>query len=506
MTRVVVVGAGVGGLSAAAVLANRGCDVTVLEAQVYPGGCAATYYHQGYRFDSGATLSGGFYPGGPMDLLAQQAGIESWEARPVEQVMNVHLPDAPVIQVLPGPERWEARRRAFGPTAATFFEWQEQTAGVLWDLALRLPPWPPEWRTLLRLGSTGLGWAAADPLRRLVPALFTDAFSTVASRLPLPNSQGSRRLRLFVNAQLLISAQSVAGETNALYGAAALDLPQRGVVQLRGGMGAIANRLVEAIERSGGQVLLRQEVVRVEEKRSRPAGVHTRRGNFFPADHVIINLPPWNVRQMLDQSWLERLPRLQTAPPAPQDGWGAFVLYLGVPEHLIPPGLPLHHQVVVGEPLGEGRSLFLSISPGWDTERAPSGKRALTLSTHTALQPWWELRQQSEAAYHERKEAYTCQLLAAAETVLPGVRAAAELVMPGTPVTFERFTRRSLGWVGGFPQTSLSRTWSPRLSPGLWLVGDSIFPGQSTAAVALGGMRVAREIEAKYNKVGQEAI
>ncbi len=51
--------------------------------------------------------------------------------------------------------------------------------------------------------------------------------------------------------------------------------------------------------------------------------------------------------------------------------------------------------------------------------------------------------------------------------------------MDGTPVTFQRFTGRSLGWVGGFPQTSLFRAWGPRLGRRLWLVGDSIFPGQS---------------------------
>ena len=33
--------------------------------------------------------------------------------------------------------------------------------------------------------------------------------------------------------------------------------------------------------------------------------------------------------------------------------------------------------------------------------------------------------------------------------------------------------------------------WGPRLMDGLWMVGDSIFPGQSIPAVALGGMRVA---------------
>ena len=82
-------------------------------------------------------------------------------------------------------------------------------------------------------------------------------------------------------------------------------------------------------------------------------------------------------------------------------------------------------------------------------------------------------------------------MLAAVEVALPGLRDAARLVMPGTPVTFQHFTRRKWGWVGGFPQTHLLRALGPRLAPHLWLVGDSIFPGQSTAAVALGGLRVA---------------
>ena len=88
-------------------------------------------------------------------------------------------------------------------------------------------------------------------------------------------------------------------------------------------------------------------------------------------------------------------------------------------------------------------------------------------------------------------------MLAAAERAVPGLRDAADLVIPGTPVTFQRFTRRDRGWVGGFPQTSLLRGWGPRLAPGLWMVGDSVFPGQSTAAVALGGLRVAGAVLAE---------
>ena len=70
MKRILVIGAGFGGLAAAAELSQRGHAVTVLEAHVYPGGSAGTFYHQGYRFDAGATLAGGFAPGGIIDSLS----------------------------------------------------------------------------------------------------------------------------------------------------------------------------------------------------------------------------------------------------------------------------------------------------------------------------------------------------------------------------------------------------------------------------------------------------
>jgi phytoene dehydrogenase-like protein len=170
------------------------------------------------------------------------------------------------------------------------------------------------------------------------------------------------------------------------------------------------------------------------------------------------------------------------------------MVYVGLDKTTVPEHAPLHHQVVVQEPLAEGNSVFLSLSPAWDDSRAPVGQCVMTLSTHTEFTPWWQLFEHDRAAYESRKAMYVDQILAAAERVIPKLRDAAALILPGTPITFHRYTRRAWGWVGGFPQTHLLRAWGPRLSPDLWMVGDSIFPGQSTAAVALGGMRVAQAI------------
>lgn len=503
MSRIVVIGAGVGGLATAAVLARAGLAVTVLEAHIYPGGCAGTFYHQGYRFDAGATLAGGFYPGGPMDLVAQATGVEQWPAHAADPAMVVHLPDGSAVTRWTDERRWQEHRRVFGPQAEAFWCWQERTADALWNLALQTPPWPPQTPSdLLRLGQKGLVWLSQNSLKTL-PALAADAFRPVAAHL----RHAPERLRLFVDGQLLIAAQATSGQANALYGASALDLPRRGVVHLAGGMGAIAETLAQSVRRHGGQVHYRQEASRIVVEQGRPVAVETKRGKSFPADIVIANLTPWNMTQLLGENAPPQLRSFVSSPPrlpASFDGWGAFMVYVGLDGAAIPANFPLHHQVIAREPMAEGNTVFLSLSPAWDENRGPAGQRALTLSTHTRLADWWQLFEHERPAYEARKNAYVERMLTAAETALPGLHEAAELILPGTPVTFQRFTRRAWGWVGGFPQTSLFRAWGPRLGPGLWLVGDSIFPGQSTAAVALGGLRVAGTILSELG--GQAAL
>ncbi len=497
--RVVVIGAGIGGLTTAAILARQGLDVTVLEAHVDPGGCAATFFHRGYRFDAGATLAGGFYPHGPMALIAQAAGIEDWPLLANDApgpVMAVHLPGGQTVLRWSGDERRQAYEQAFGPQSGRFWDWQERAADALWALALHNPPWPPQgiagWGGLLR---AGVGWLSQEIIQgqaARLPALAADAFRPLAAHL----AGQPEALRLFVDGQLLISAQAESAQANALYGAAALDLPRRGVAHLAGGLGGLARRLAQVVTRHGGRVLYRREAVRVRMQAGRPAAVEARHGraaavDCFPAEIVIANLTPWNAAALLGADAPPGLRRLLDRPP---DGWGAFTVYAALDGSVAPPDFPLHHQVLAGRPLGEGRSVFLSLSPANDAGRAPAGQRALSLSTHTRFGPWWALHQADPDAYLARRQEYAARLLALAGQALPGLAEAATWYLTATPLTFARYTRRAWGWVGGFPQTSLVRPLRPRLASGLWLVGDSIFPGQSTAAAALGGLRVATDV------------
>ena len=493
MKKILVIGAGFGGLSAAAELSRRGFEVKVLEAHVYPGGSAGTFYHQGYRFDAGATLAGGFAAGAVMDQIGSHFGID-WQTSPAEIAMIVHQEDGSQVTRWTDSERWvDERLKHFGNQAEPFWQWQENTADALWDFALKLPTWPPQTLPdIVSLTKTGYGWMREIFNRGEVEKLLSlvnNAFRPLGAQIP-PHAD---KLRQFADAQLLISAQTTSSHANALYGSVALDLARQGVAHIPGGMGSMAEKMVDVIHINGGEVHTGQEVRQVSRNELGRLVAKTKKKVVYEADLVIFNLPPWNIARLLADPLPSRLSRLHGEP---QSGWGAVMLYVGLDASDINDELPLHHQVIVNEPLGEGNSIFMSLSPAWDYSRAPEGKRALTISTHTNLKPWWHLFNNDRDAYEERKDEYTERVLSAAERVLPGIKTSAELVLPGTPVTFQRFTRRYLGWVGGFPQTSLLRVWGPRLSQQMWMVGDAVFPGQSVPAVMLAGLRVARAVEA----------
>jgi C-3',4' desaturase CrtD len=477
-----IIGAGIGGLTAGALLLKAGHRVTVLEAHVYPGGSAGTFYHKKYRFDAGATLAGGFSPGGPHARVAEALGL-SWPVHPVDPAWVVHLPNGRTVTQWADGQKWQAERQAAFPGTEPFWQKLEMLADIAWDVSSRPFPWPPEsLHDIYTLART----VRPNTLRAL-PYLLR----TVGSLAPDDNPM----FRVFLDAQLLISAQTTSQQANALYGSAALDLPRRGVNHVQGGIGALADTLVNWIRQNGGEVLFRQQVTQIEMKNGRAAAVYTKKGLHLEADNILANLTPWALRDLLGK---DAPPQLAREVRQREATWGAFTLYLGVDAAKLPQTGADHHQVIVDakRPLGEGNSVFISMSDPADSSRAPAGHRALTVSTHTEIAPWWQLRHADKAAYHAHRDEYVQRLLNAAEIALPSLRLAVELTLPGTPVTFEFYTRRPSGMVGGFPQKSILQARGPSTGiENVWLVGDSIFPGQSTAGVTLGGMRVAELVQ-----------
>jgi len=182
-----------------------------------------------------------------------------------------------------------------------------------------------------------------------------------------------------------------------------------------------------------------------------------------------------------------------------REGWGACMLYrvARTPEEAATG--PAHLELVLDEsrPFLEGNHVFCSISGAGDEGRAPAGHRTLTVSTHVPMSTYLAMGEDDQARYVQGIQDRMRQTLA--ERAPRWERVVHEL--PASPRTFERFTGRPHGLVGGIPRRAGLLHYLPPRSrdvlPGLHLVGDSVFPGQSTLATALGGVRLVQRLSAK---------
>lgn len=488
----VVIGSGIAGLTAAALLANDGLRTLATERHNVPGGCASFYQRLGFRFDVGATLVGGFGPRGVHRRVFEALGAPI-DAEPVEPSMAVHFSDETIFRY--GDERWASERmRVFGPEAEPFWQAQERIADAAWDLSTRFPALPADARSAIAL-------VTAARLRQL--PLAATLGRTVASLLP---RDASPRLRAFLDAQLLITAQTDAAHADLAYGATALDLAREGTFHLSDGVSGISTALARSVRRSGSDIAYGTTVVRVlTAKRAgslRICGVELADGTRIAAKSVIAALPLDDLVALCPELRTGRARAYGDRIAALPQRYGAFMLYVGLPAGVVPDDLALHHQTIGdgAAPLGEGNTAFLSFSGPREMKRARGGGRAVTLSTHTDVARWE--RASRDGTLPSLRARYEAKLRAALERVLPGASRRAEFTESATPLTFARYTGRARGLVGGLPQTAdLAglHAFSHRTPlGGLFVCGDSTFPGQSTVGATLSGVAAARAAGAGF--------
>jgi C-3',4' desaturase CrtD len=183
--------------------------------------------------------------------------------------------------------------------------------------------------------------------------------------------------------------------------------------------------------------------------------------------------------------------RVQKLPAAS----GAFVVYLGVKAAAIPTDCPPHLQFLYDYDgiIGENNSLFVSVSHPGDG-RAPTGSATIIASSFVDPNNWYG----EDVDYATLKAEYTATAIAKLGTYFDLTPANIIVTEVGTPRTFERYTGRDRGIVGGIGQRV--STFGPfgfgTRTPvaGLWLVGDSTHPGEGTAGVSYSALTVVRQI------------
>jgi C-3',4' desaturase CrtD len=491
--RVIVIGAGIGGLTAAALLAHRGYSVLVLDQALVPGGCASTFKRQGFTFDVGATQVAGLEPGGIHHRIFAELEIDLPAATPCDPACAVYLPgETEPIRVWRDRDRWQAERQRQFPGSEPFWQLLADLFRYSWAFQARDPVLPP--RNLWDL------WQLAQAVRPETLLTMPHTFSTVGDALRGYGLTHDRRLRTFLDLQLKLYSQVNAEETALLYAATALGVSQapQGLSHLQGSMQVLSDRLVNALERDGGKLLMRHTVEQIQTQADKATGVIIRNqktGEIWTeaADHIVANVTVQNLVQLLgDAAPKGYQRRVEKLPPAS----GAFVIYLGVEASAIPCACPPHLQFLYDAEgtIGENNSLFVSVSHAGDG-RAPTGKATLIASSFTDVSAWW---QGDEVAYQALKQRYTDEAIARLSQFFHLNERTIVYQEAATPRSFARYTGRDRGVVGGIGQRV--PTFGPfgfaNRTPirHLWLVGDSTHPGEGTAGVSYSALTVVRQI------------
>ncbi|MGJ3247900.1 MAG: C-3',4' desaturase CrtD [Elainellaceae cyanobacterium] len=493
--RVIVIGAGIGGLTAAALLAHRGYQVMILDQAIVPGGCASTFKRRGFTFDVGATQVAGLEPGGIHHQIFSELDIELPAAVPCDPACAVYLPgDVQPIRVWRDPEKWQAERQYQFPGSEPFWQLMTDLFRYSWEFQSRNPVLPPRnaWDV----------WQLAKAIRPNTLLTLPHTFSTVGQVLRAYGLYHDQRLKTFLDLQLKLYSQVNADETALLYAATALGVSQapQGLYHLQGSMQVLSDRLVQSLERDGGQLLMQHSVdhIYADDHQARAVEIRNQKTNevwIEPADHIIANVTVKNLAKLLGNQTPSGYKRRVDKLPAPS---GAFVIYLGVDRNAIPDSCPPHLQFLYDYEgaIAENNSLFVSVSHPGDG-RAPNGQATIIASSFTDLGMWWAC---DDSDYRLLKQHYTQRAIARLGTFfdLSGGRIIHQ--ESATPRTFARFTARDRGAVGGLGQRIstfgpfgfANRTPIDRL----WLVGDCTHPGEGTAGVSYSALTAVRQIEA----------
>lgn len=478
---VAVVGAGIGGLTAAALLADAGLKVIVAEQHFQPGGFCQTFHrklhHQGapvaYRFDAGPHDFSGVWIGGPVTAVLERLGV----AQRIEwrRVDHGYRRSDLVVDV---PRDWHAYVAELGrlfPAEGAGFE--ELFADIR---AIHAAMYSPLTTTG---GIPGLGMTVEGMLA------FLQAYPLAVQWMDKPFDQlVAKHLADSKARQLVTGLTSYVGDGSQNLSCAEM-VPIFGYYfhgghYPVGGSGQFANVLAAAIRERGGEVWLNSPVRQIVVSEGRAAGLLLADGRQLAARAVVTDADlKRTFLELVDPAELPVEFRTQIADAEP--ALSAFTVHLGI--DFVPDITPVVY--VQGD-----RRVGITAMSLVDPSAAPAGHAALTLISllpHAEAQNWlpdkfdgdWEALRRS-ADYLDRKKRAGDEMIARAEVVIPGLSDHIVYRDEASPGTYRRYDWSSSGSIYGVSRTArLKGAKSP--VPGLVVAGSAIQgPGVEAALIS----------------------
>ncbi|XP_063815968.1 all-trans-retinol 13,14-reductase-like [Pseudophryne corroboree] len=509
-----VIGSGVGGLSAAAVLAKAGKKVLVLEQHDQAGGSCHTFQEHGYEFDVGLHYVGQMHEGGMLRVIMDQLteGQLQWNrlGNQYDSVIVGHR----VYRLYAGKTEFpDALKKQFPGEEEAI----DKFTALMKKVARHVPLLAilkiiPQWLALLLLRS-GLLYRVSS-IFQLAESSHQDVVETLTSNKELQT----------VFSYLFYGVPP--NDSSFMINALLLHHYKRGAWYPRGGSSEIAFHMIPVIERAGGRVLVRAPVTRILLSNGRATGVAVQKKDTevcIYAPVVISDAGIFNTYKRLLPPDIRTAPEVESLLSSLQYGMGCFLVFVGLRGTSDELGLKstnlwIYQKSDLNNLMEKYFSLaweevcehlplmFITFPSAKDptySQRHP-GNSCMTLLT---MAPYDWFCQWSGQQPRHRGEEYHSMKMKLAECMVkraiqefPQLEGKIEYMEAATPVSNEYYLRAPQGSMYGAEQNCsryqceiISRMRSQTAVPGLYLTGQDVFSSGIAGAVH-GGLLCASAV------------
>ena len=490
---VIIIGSGIGGLSAGAILSKKGKKVLVLEKHFLPGGYATNFRRGKFEFDSSLHQISNFEKTGFLNVIKKCGILKKINFIKHKFLFEAKFPDFKIafkngntqdfrqkLEKQFPKEKWRIRLWFF----------------LLWKLG-REVYW---WDKFIKFRKIAFPMIYFAPF--LIPLLIlSDKFSL---KKILDFCGRNKKLRAVLR-QLLGYFSSNEKISYQFFAIPNYSYFFSGGIYPRGGAQCLSNALVEVIQNSKGQVLCNNEVDKILVENNQSIGIKTVSGDEFLAKKIIANANPFLVYENFLSHWprakkeLDKIKKMEigtslsqifiglkcpieTLNPIFQNSYNFFVN--GSYELNIPQNFSIEYQ-----------NFVLIFPTNIEPNFAPKNKSTVQITFVDNYDRWQSL---SKKDYIKQKKIELNKILQKVENFLPNLRQNIEMCEFATPLTMERFTGNPKGAVYGFSQkvgqSGFSRFDLNSPLKNLYFASAWSQPGGGIEGVMRAGERVARKI------------
>jgi prolycopene isomerase len=485
----IVIGSGMGGLTAAALLARKGFNTLLFEKEKQVGGYVVSFKRGDFTFDATGAFVGGCQEGGEFHHLLKEVGAqEEIEFIPIQHIRNIY----PGFEV----SLRQGGFHSYLETLLTVFPEEERGLTAYFSLVKKIGEEVKSYSAMTwakRIFFPFCFWNLIRFQRTDHGAILNRFFKGEEIKYALhtlPSTDPPSRLS-FLFVAILISK-----------------VLMEGVSYPRGGMGKIAEAMAHAFLRAGGELHLQTEVDQILVKNGTVEGVVTKDGKIFESPLIISNINPNLLVKMFPP---ERQPILLKRTENLEYSLSCFILYLATDLDLQGMGFPyftylrfLHdleeeHRMLRRGEVPKNPTLIVSSPTLLDPLLAPPGQHLLKvlMTVPYGYREAWEGGNPEK--YHQIKEEFSQKIIELLELkLIPHLRKHLLFYEAATPLTLERYTGNERGAMYGLAsipqQMGPSRPPHRTPIPGLFQVGHYTRPSHGIVGASLSGLFCARSI------------